>query len=883
MQATIQVEEFLPYMPGVAKCERSLRELNFAWRLIESTAKMVCPAEAKTILPTMKATREGFNSLEKQLITNLAQENITKSVQEMQFKAQVIIDIVVRNLFERTADVGFLAMDDAIRAFILDEDRDAGTLVPRLQAYRDKYTVYDEILILDTGGEVLAHLDGASDVSHSSDALIAATLNSDSYVESFHHSDLRPGQERSLIYSRKIVHPRDGSAIGVLCLCFPHAVEMEGVFDGLRKTADRSVMLMLDADGYVISSSDEPHIPVGRQVPLALDGDYQIISYAGRDYFAKTCAAQNYQGYGGPGWLGHVMIPCEAAFKGQALDALSAYDAATLAGIMAHAKTFCPPLHEVSVSAEAINLALRRVVWNGKNMSAGQDSDLLRLKSILQEISQTGDETSRVFKDSIHDLYGTVISSGLQDAQFISRLMIDIMDRNLYERANDCRWWALTPDIRRLMAESLQTGSLGNEDTLRIAQILEAINALYTAYTRLVVFDASGRIVAASDLHKDGLETAGCMMDPALVRKTLALPGSQAYCVSGFEPTWLYADRPTYIYCAAIFHPDENRAVGGIGIVFDSEPEFRNILLSSLPKRAGAFAAFTDRAGNVISSTHAGYPPGAELHPSQAIMQEKTGVSAAQILVQDGQYMMVGHTASFGYREFKNSGDYHNDVIAMVFVPIGEKTEANAADQGWAYTDDSHEPKQDVLEYATFLIDGDVFALPTSHVVEAVETGRMHSASTLKPLISGVLDYQDNSGEPSIFVPVVDMRNLIRPGTDSTGELGEIIVVRQGKHTLGLLVGSLHDVLEFGSGQIDPPLNMFHNQPRFVCNLIKTGSHNRMIQVIDFDSIMRHVYEKKSAAEQDTFIAGAAGSVESAESIESIDQAADGMPESMRA
>ncbi|WP_394778200.1 chemotaxis protein CheW [Undibacterium sp.] len=857
MQATIQVEEFLPYMPGVAKCERSLRELNFAWRLIESTAKMVCPAEAKTILPTMKATREGFNSLEKQLITNLAQENITKSVQEMQFKAQVIIDIVVRNLFERTADVGFLAMDDAIRAFILDEDRDADTIVPRLQAYRDKYTVYDEIIILDTRGEVLAHLDGSSDISHSSDPLLAATLASDTYVESFHQSDLRPAQQRSLIYSRKIVHPQDGSAIGVLCLCFPHAVEMEGVFGGLRKAADRSVMLMLDADGYVISSSDEPHIPTGRQLPLALNGDYEIVSYAGRDYFAKTCAAQNYQGYGGPGWLGHVMIPCEAAFKGQALDALSAYDAATLVGIMAHAKTFCPPLHEVSVSAEAINLALRRVVWNGKNMSAGQDSDLLRLKSILQEISQTGDETSRVFKDSIHDLYGTVISSGLQDAQFISRLMIDIMDRNLYERANDCRWWALTPDIRRLMADSQLAGSMGemsNEDAQRVTQILEAINALYTAYPRLVVFDTSGKIVAASDLHQDGLETTGLMMDATLVRKTLALPGSQAYCVSDFEPTWLYAERPTYIYCAAIFHPDEHRVVGGIGIVFDSEPEFRNILLSSLPKRAGAFAAFTDRAGRVISSTHAAYPPGTELCPSTAILQEKNGVSAAQILVQDGQYMMVGHTASFGYREFKNTGDYHNDVIAMVFVPIGEKTAAGIADPGWTYADESRETKKDVLEYATFLIDGDVFALPTSHVVEAVEIGRMHSASTLKPLISGVLNYRDNNGEPSIFVPVVDMRKLIRPdketGADGMQELGEIIVVRQGKHTLGMLVGSLHDVLEFGSNQIDPPLNMFHNQPRFGCNLIKTGSHNRMIQVIDFDSIMRHVYEKKAAAEQ---------------------------------
>jgi hypothetical protein len=82
----------------------------------------------ETILPTMNATRDGFKLLERQLISNLVQENVTKPVQEINFKAQVIIDIVVCNLFERTADVGFLAMDDAIREFILDGQRSCSSL-----------------------------------------------------------------------------------------------------------------------------------------------------------------------------------------------------------------------------------------------------------------------------------------------------------------------------------------------------------------------------------------------------------------------------------------------------------------------------------------------------------------------------------------------------------------------------------------------------------------------------------------------------------------------------------------------------------------------------------------------------------------------------------
>ncbi len=39
----------------------------------------------------------------------------------------------------------------------------------------------------------------------------------------------------------------------------------------------------------------------------------------------------------------------------------------------------------------------------------------------------------------------------LGDSVFLAELIVDIMDRNLYERANDCRWWALTTDFRAIL------------------------------------------------------------------------------------------------------------------------------------------------------------------------------------------------------------------------------------------------------------------------------------------------------------------------------------------------------------------------------------------------------------------------------------------------
>ncbi|MGZ5818782.1 MAG: chemotaxis protein CheW, partial [Burkholderiaceae bacterium] len=186
----LQIDNFLPYMRDVIRCEQSLHELNLMWRMIESSAKMNCPQEAKAILPTMAATRAGFNRLEQELVSSLVHEKVATVLHEIGAKAQYVIDIVVRNLYERTADVGFLATDHELCSFVagLHDDQDA--IRYRLRAYRNKYTVYDEIILLDLEGNVLVQIDQDTPLEGSRDALIAQTIVSDTYVETFRATDL---------------------------------------------------------------------------------------------------------------------------------------------------------------------------------------------------------------------------------------------------------------------------------------------------------------------------------------------------------------------------------------------------------------------------------------------------------------------------------------------------------------------------------------------------------------------------------------------------------------------------------------------------------------------------------------------------------------------
>ncbi|MFD2272115.1 hypothetical protein ACFS07_15595 [Undibacterium arcticum] len=228
------------------------------------------------------------------------------------------------------------------------------------------------------------------------------------------------------------------------------------------------------------------------------------------------------------------------------------------------------------VAAESI----RRVVWNGQVMTAGQHGELLNLKTILDQISETGSRSNELFAKSIGDLYETVLASSLRDSEFVSHLLVDLLDRNLYERSDDCRWWALTPELRSALACPERDRGMIE----RIIGILEYINRLYTVYTRIFVYDHTGCIVACTNPEQEGSSVIGTSIDAATLAQVRALRTEQDYHVSSFTPTPLYGDAPTYVYHAAIRDPvDDLRVVGGIGIVFDSAPEF----FSNASRRTG--------------------------------------------------------------------------------------------------------------------------------------------------------------------------------------------------------------------------------------------------------------------------------------------------------
>jgi chemotaxis signal transduction protein len=762
----------------------------------------------------MGGSRRAFGELAVSLVNQLGREALKKSLQEMGSKAQVSINILVRNLFERTADIGFLSSDEDVRAFLRSPPAETErgpaleALRQRFGAYIRKYSVYSDIVVLDREGHILARFDDAAPCSVSADPLIrAAIATTAGYVESFRASDLIADGRRALIYSYRVTDD-GGAALGVLCLCFRFENEAELIFSSLVGGDDWSVVTILDQDGAVIASSDPHHIPISAKLSPVLDAEYRIVRFGPAQYLATSRAAQPYQGYAGPGWYGHVMVPIQHVFNGNASHMLKSIEPAVLDSIIHSSKLFSEEIRTIPAKADHIQRELNRSVWSG-NVSRGASAEAgtaIFSKILLKEISAVGARTKDVFEGAIADLHETVVASLLHGNQFHAALAIDIMDRNLYERANDCRWWALTSAFAELLARPQRSA----EDAETIGATLRAINNLYTVYTNLIVFDRHGRIVASAhpvendrpDASPGDAPVAERALTEEWVARILGLEGEQDYAVSSFVADPLYPTGPTYIYGAAIRASQGGKVVGGIAIVFDSGPQFAAMLNDALPRdgagavKHGAFALFAEPTGRIIACSNDRFRPGDVLTIDKTFLRVGTGAGYSGIAVLDNAYYAVGAKASSGYREFKGASDgYRNDVIALVFAQLCEVGTQVAKPPVRNLSIRSDRTRAGAkIDVATFFVGKRIFAARASEIVEAISVDGVVPLPFMPPGMKGCLMYL---GAP---MPVFDLLSVIEPadgGEPIAGAPAQVVIMTASSGArFGLMVDGLGEITE---------------------------------------------------------------------------------------
>jgi chemotaxis signal transduction protein len=211
--------------------------------------------------------------------------------------------------------------------------------------------------------------------------------------------------------------------------------------------------------------------------------------------------------------------------------------------------------------------------------------------------------------------------------------------------------------------------------------------------------------------------------------------------------------------------------------------------------------------------------------------------------VHAGQYAVVARSTSAGYREFKTSDGHRDDVQAVVirhFGAVQPHDKAERADDLLLETALSEPGK--TQEYATFWLDGQLMALHARHVLEAVSASDMRRMALGRSAACIGMVSRQAAGE-SGYVWVHDLAQLL--GRAPAHGDGQVLVLRVGTHTCGLLVDELHAVAEVEDRTVVPnPLGDTH----WVSHIIRANQGRVAIQLLDGERLVAFVRRQGAAA-----------------------------------
>ncbi|RAK63060.1 chemotaxis protein [Phenylobacterium kunshanense] len=229
------------------------------------------------------------------------------------------IEIIDRNLYERTCDVRWWATDSAVVDCVaLGSEPAAKHASGRLKVILDAYTVYLDLWVCDANGRVMAtgrperypRVVGSSVAGADWFNQARRTASGQEFVACDVGCQPLLGDAAVATYAAAIRKDGavDGPVIGVLGIHFDWQPQANAVVDGVRLTDEergRSRVLLLDASGRVLASSDRQGVLSETfRLPAQSQG---MGSYADGGVTVGYALTPGYETYQGLGWYGCIV------------------------------------------------------------------------------------------------------------------------------------------------------------------------------------------------------------------------------------------------------------------------------------------------------------------------------------------------------------------------------------------------------------------------------------------------------------------------------------------------------------------------------------------------------------------------------------------------
>jgi Methyl-accepting chemotaxis protein (MCP) signalling domain len=178
---------------------------------------------------------------------------------------------------------------------------------------------------------------------------------------------------------------------------------------------------------------------------------------------------------------------------------------------------------------------------------------------------------------------------------------IELIDRNLYERSCDVRWWAT--DAAMVDACAAPTPEATRHASKRLGVILNA----YTVYLDLWLCDMNGRVIANGRPERYDATHSGVAGEVWFQDACRTASGEEFVCAD-IARVGVLKNKPVATYATAVREGGDARGkpIGVLAIHFDWEPQAQTIVegLRFAPgERERSRALLLDRNGRVIASS----------------------------------------------------------------------------------------------------------------------------------------------------------------------------------------------------------------------------------------------------------------------------------------
>jgi len=296
--------------------------------LIESSRAGTQGAGFAVVAQEVRSVGQQVELIAKELETQLTKRtgNLMSSMQRMTERSRGermidlslnAIELIDRNLYERTCDVRWWATDSAVVGCAAAPDAaNVGHVSERLAVILGAYTVYLDLWLCDLDGNVLAN--GRPDRFDVIGQNIAPTKwfrearglgSGDDYVagDIEYQPLLGNAQVATYCASVRADGKAHGKPVGVLAIHFDWEPQARAIVQGVRVgTADKARVLLVDSNFRVIAASDGQGL-LSERVTLSLEGRCSGFYHDRSGVLVSFHATPGYETYKGLGWFGVIL------------------------------------------------------------------------------------------------------------------------------------------------------------------------------------------------------------------------------------------------------------------------------------------------------------------------------------------------------------------------------------------------------------------------------------------------------------------------------------------------------------------------------------------------------------------------------------------------